>query len=303
MFCAIISCFRNASAEIFSYPFVFQSSWNFSLCIVCCRNTELFFFFFLSIWITSCPYTVLFLLSIPGLPADVGYLPGCGPAWQEESCLTFPLTTSRCFPSPWVSLDSLRFMLFSFVSPQSLEIGHLKFFLRNIFLEEGRERSRLLLILHIGLPWNDLFTLLFVIYLSINYTYMVHKKNLWILLKNISLLLYSILIWTKKPWTLGCLNFYNKISFFSVAKQSHCVPRSCHVPYSSVHLCLLSSFSRMTLCPLPCFVFPRSLGCEFSLSYLSFNGTYLALFLQCRRSPWVNDPTFTVCGVLHVSKF
>ena len=114
-------------------------------------------------------------------------------------------------------------MLFSFVSPQSLEIGHLKFFLRNIFLEEGRERSRLLLILHTGLPWNDLFTLLFVIYLSINYTYMVHKKNLWILLENIHLLLYSILIWTKKPWTLGCLNFYNKISFFSVAKLSHTV--------------------------------------------------------------------------------
>lgn len=151
------------------------------------------------------------------------------PSWamvllgRKNPSPAFPLTTSSSFPFPWVSLDCLRFVLFSFVSPQSLEIGHLKFFLRNIFLEEGRERSRLLLILHIGLPWNDLFTLLFVIYKSINYTYMLHKKILQILLENINLLLYSILIWIKKPWTLGCLNFYNKISFLSVAELNHIV--------------------------------------------------------------------------------
>ena len=204
------------------YIHLFFSLSGISLCVQCVVGTQSCFFF---------PYMddqlslYRAFLTVYPWAAHWRWLP----CWamvllgRKNPSLTFPLTPSSCFPFPWVSLDSLRFMLFSFVSSQSLEIGHLKFFLRNTFLEEGRERSRLLLILHIGLPWMICLYcfLLFIKALIIHIRCI--KNILWILLETINLLLYSILIWIKKPWTLDCLNFYNKISFFSVTKLNYIV--------------------------------------------------------------------------------
>ena len=97
---------------------LFFSLSGISLCVQCVVGTQSCFFFFSSMddqLSLYCPF-----LTVLPWAAHWCWLP----CWamvllgRKNPSLTFPLTTSNCFPFPWVSLDSLRFMLFSFVSPQ-----------------------------------------------------------------------------------------------------------------------------------------------------------------------------------------
>lgn len=125
------------------------------------------------------------------------------------------------------------------------------------------------------------------------------------MLENINLLLYSILIWIKKPWTLSCLNFYNEISSFSVAKLNY-ITFLVHVIFlcSSVHLYFLSSLSRMTFSPF-------SASCYFPHWYVSSHShIHLLIPFTLHCSYNVVEAPVNVCewpclhcGILHVSDF